>query len=92
MRVRFVYGNDYELIESKKEDTENKHYWTVFVRLVDQKQNISKYIRKVSFELDETFDPIINHVIYAPFEHSRLGWGTLNVPITINFRRETGIK
>ena len=49
-------------------------------------------MRKVCFELDETFGTIHNDKKQAPFELSRIGWGTFNIPISVFFRRETGIK
>ena len=68
----------------------NRHNWNVFVRLVDNNLDINKYVRKVTFELDETFGTVFNDCKVAPFELGRIGWGTFNIPISIYFRRETG--
>jgi hypothetical protein len=42
-----MYGNDHKLVKDPQivgEDLENKHEWTVYVRMADKKDDITKYI------------------------------------------------
>lgn len=60
IRVKFQYGNDHKLVANPKKaikntDQENKHEWKMFVRMANKKYNISKYIQKITYGLDETF-------------------------------------
>jgi transcription initiation factor IIF auxiliary subunit len=43
-------------------------------------------IKKVIFKLHPNFHPPVVEVINWPFEVTRIGWGTFNVEITIEFQ------
>ena len=88
------YGNTYK--EVKNPINENRHEWTMFVRLVgEHKGKESKLIEKVRFGLSET--SIVDHRIVKPTANQNLqityrGWGYFNVPITIYWSKQSGIK
>ncbi|CDW88400.1 yeats family protein [Stylonychia lemnae] len=103
VKVKFMYGNDHKLIPNPKklnsqhlgEEIENKHTWTVFVRIVKSQGQIigneaKKFISKVKFGLHPTFGATEQTVQQEPFQMTKIGWGTFEVPIEIHFRRETG--
>lgn len=63
----------------------NAHEWTMFVKAKDRTVDLSKYIRRVTYDLMPGFNPIINHRDKAPFELKRRGWGTFMIDIKIHF-------
>ena len=68
---------------------ENKKFrWTAFVRAT----NIEEYVEMVEFKLHHTFKQPIRQIKEAPFETTNTGWGWFELPITINFKKETGIQ
>ena len=44
-----------------------------------------KYIRSVTYHLDETFEPSRIKVTKAPFLIARVGWGELDVGVLVEF-------
>ncbi|KAJ3112832.1 YEATS domain-containing protein 4 [Phlyctochytrium bullatum] len=65
-------------------DVTHTHRWTVYVRGVDG-EDLSYYIKKVSFKLHESF-PNHNRVIEQhPFEVTETGWGEFEIMIRIFF-------
>ena len=88
-KLKVIFGNDHKEI---KGTGQNNHEWCVFVRLANKDEDISNYITKVTFELHPTFlDPIIVKT-KAPFEHTAIGWGTFNIPITIKWNPGLGLE
>ena len=74
----------------------NNHRWTAFVKFADPKVNqyAMKLIEKVRFGLDPSFGVDYMDVksnADGKFEITFNGFGTFTVPITIFFRRETGL-
>lgn len=59
----------------------------MFVRGANPKDKIQKFIQKVTYGLDPTFGTTEVTVKAAPYEMTRIGWGTFDVPITIHFRK-----
>lgn len=81
--LTLTYGNTHKVVNSS---TENIHAWSTFVRLADNKLDISRYIKKVVFVIHPTFkDPVIE-VTEAPFRLTRIGWGTFPVGISIHWQ------
>ena len=75
----------------------NNHRWTAFVKFADPKVDkfSIKLIEKVRFGLHPSFG--VDHMDVKSnaeglFEIAFNGFGTFNVPITIFFRRETGLQ
>lgn len=79
-----VYGNvAYSL--GKKAKTEATHRWTLYVRGL-YNEDVSYYIKKVSFKLHESFNQPVRMVDKAPFELHELGWGEFDVEVKIFFQ------
>ena len=66
----------------------NKHGWRVFVRVEHDELNDSDLIQSVKFTLHETFKKPERLIEQAPFELSTAGWGTFDIPIHIEWRKE----
>jgi len=54
--------------------------------------NESKLINQVTFFLHPTFNPSKIVISKPPFEIRRIGWGTFNIPIKIEFNEKLGIE
>ena len=46
---------------------------------------IAKYIKSVTYRLHPTFKPRLITVIEAPFLLSRVGWGTFEIDMDVEF-------
>ena len=68
--------------------------WTVYVRpaVADAPDGtaVDDIIETVEFGLHSTFSPSQIEVSQAPYEITRVGWGTFDVKIRVRFRPETG--
>ena len=98
--VQFVVGNRHELVKnpakSNSSANTNKHRWTVFFELAhpELKKLTYKLVDKVEFMLHETFRPPKRTVkvdVNKPIEYSTIGWGTFDVPITVFWKKTTGL-
>ena len=102
--VEFVVGNRHELVKNAKKlnskyaggQVENKHRWTVFFELAhpELKKLTYKLVDKVEFQLHETFRPPLRTFKVrdnSPIEYSTIGWGTFEVPITVFWKKSTGL-
>jgi hypothetical protein len=94
-KIKIIYGNTHELVtnpKSSKSDktVKNSHKWSCFVKILGQ--DSSKFIRKVQFGLHPTFGTTEIDVKSAPFQMTRIGWGTFEIPIKIFWHYEFGIK
>lgn len=79
-----VYGNvAYSL--GKKAKTEATHRWTLYVRGL-YSEDVSYYIKKVSFKLHESFNQPVRVVDKPPFELHESGWGEFDVELKIYFQ------
>jgi hypothetical protein len=88
-KLRLLYGNTHKLVENPKksrtaDNTTNKHKWCMFVKTCDY--DTSKLVRKVVYGLHPTFGATEIEVKEAPFELSRVGWGSFEIPIKIYFQ------
>lgn len=93
---RVAIGNSYKRV--KKTDGEyekNVHKWVCFARIEGEKHP-EKYIESVKFELHPTFRPSVIELdkpnLEGSYEISRLGWGTFDIPVTIKFKKNLGLK
>ena len=94
-----AYSNIYlEKIENDKNQKLNK-----FLNLMQQKDekyaefnniniNDIDIIKKVTFSLHPSFSPSEIIIQNKPFEIDRLGWGTFNIPICIEFKENLKIE
>ena len=91
--LKLVFGNRHREIANPKGS--NKHEWSIFVKFQDKKINPGELIEKVRFGLHPTFGaPHMD--VKAPdhkgnYEMTFVGWGTFTIPITIDFKRATGL-
>jgi len=69
-------------------EQEFSHRWTVYVRGVDN-EDISQWVKKVTFQLHATFKNPARTLDHPPFEVTEHGWGEFSIPITIHFHDGT---
>lgn len=83
-RIPFLYGNDTIQIATAEPSntTVHTHRWTIYVRGVNG-EDLSYAIRKVAFQLHESFEDPIRTVKQPPYEMTETGWGEFNVLIYI---------
>ena len=91
IRKRILYGNTHSIIADGKPlrrdpQIKNNHKWKVFLK-VDGKEPSNKYIKKVTYEMDETFGGIELKFLKEPYEVERIGWGTFEIPIKIYWQK-----
>ena len=72
----------------KKADEFISHRWCVYIRGV-YNEDISYFIKEVSFTLHPSFTDNVRKVSKFPFEVYEGGWGEFDIKITINFQEET---
>mmetsp|Transcript_7428 Transcript_7428/g.6768 ORF Transcript_7428/g.6768 Transcript_7428/m.6768 type:complete len:81 (-) Transcript_7428:35-277(-) len=65
LNVAFEYGNTYIRLDDK--NTKNIHKWTIFIELKDKNNDIKKYIKKVTFGLDDSFGIVSKSVNFPPY-------------------------
>ena len=95
--LRITFGNRHEMVQNnKKGKVVNNHRWTAFVKFADP--NVNKFgmriIEKVRFGLHESFgveQMDVKANADSKFEIAFNGYGTFVVPMTIFFKRETGL-
>lgn len=84
-----MYGNTAVPLEAadRKKDTpeDHTHKWTVFVRDPAGKDDMSYFIKKVTFKLHDTYTNSLRTVEKAPFEVTETGWGEFEITIRIVF-------
>jgi hypothetical protein len=72
----------------KKADETVSHKWAVYVRGINN-EDISYFIKEVTFTLHSSFNNNVRVVNKFPFELYEAGWGEFDIKITINFIDET---
>ncbi|KAA1466567.1 yeats-domain-containing protein [Dentipellis sp. KUC8613] len=102
-----VYGNiavvltDEERQALPPQSREHTHRWTVAVRsaasapdseLVGGADDLSYFLKRVTFKLHETYPNATRNVDKAPFEITETGWGEFEIQIRMNFVAEAGEK
>jgi transcription initiation factor IIF auxiliary subunit len=88
IKLKLIYGNLHKLVANPRKSKnspaeENKHKWTMFVKTLDF--DCSKIIRKVTYGLHPSFGAPQVEVKTSPFELTKIGWGTFDIPIKIEF-------
>ncbi|KAH7105594.1 yeats family-domain-containing protein [Auriculariales sp. MPI-PUGE-AT-0066] len=100
-----VWGNSaYTLTPEERatlspEKADHTHRWTVSVRSAASLPNqvggaddISHFIKRVSFKLHETYTNPTRNIDSPPFEVTETGWGEFEITIRITFVQESGEK
>lgn len=73
----------------------NSHKWTVYVKLPDGRDDgsdLAELVESVAFDLHPTFTPAKVQVSSAPFSITRIGWGTFEVGVTLQWKKHLGRK
>ncbi|OAD75602.1 hypothetical protein PHYBLDRAFT_19908 [Phycomyces blakesleeanus NRRL 1555(-)] len=79
------YGNNALPLTGKKaNDSDHTHKWTVAVRGLGN-DDLSYYIKKVTFKLHETYPNSLRTIEQPPFELQETGWGEFEILIKIHF-------
>eukprot|EP00808_Paulinella_micropora_P015446 g60265.t1 len=79
----FVYGSMSFWMGPEAEET-HSHQWHVYVRGLDN-EDMSYFIKRVSFTLHESFKNHIRSVETPPFQVTEMGWGEFDIKIQIFF-------
>ena len=79
----FCYGTA-ALWQGKKAEQERSHRWTVYVRGPNN-EDLSPVIKRVLFQLHESFDQPTRMIQEPPFMVSEYGWGEFDIGIKIFF-------
>ena len=83
----FIYGS-VAISLGKKSKEKLTHKWCVYVRGVNN-ENISNFIKSVTFTLHTTFPNNIRVVNKWPFELYEMGWGEFDIKIKIELIDES---
>ncbi|KAF9405077.1 NuA4 histone H4 acetyltransferase complex and the SWR1 complex subunit, partial [Podila epigama] len=87
-----IYGNSATPLNGKKgNDPDHTHRWTVSVRGINN-EDISYFVRRVTFKLHETYDTPQRTIDKPPFEVTETGWGEFDILIKIHFQAVSGEK
>lgn len=78
-----VFGNTARYFGKAREDN-HTHQWTVYLRSYNN-EDMSSYIKKVSFRLHDSYANFNRIVTQPPYEVSETGWGEFEVIIKIHF-------
>ncbi|KAH9482322.1 Protein AF-9-like protein [Psilocybe cubensis] len=100
-----IYGNTATVLTSQEKllapSQEHTHRWTVAVRSAASPPNsdqvggaddLSYFIKRVTFKLHDTYPNPSRNVDKAPFELTETGWGEFEIQIRITFVPESGEK
>ncbi|KAI9007387.1 yeats family-domain-containing protein [Gaertneriomyces semiglobifer] len=82
-----IYGSTATLLKSseKSADETHTHKWSVYVRGIHN-EDLSIWIKKVTFKLHESFENPKRDVEEAPFEINETGWGEFDIQIKIHIQ------
>jgi len=102
-----IYGNTAVVLTPEEKSLlpvaakDHTHRWTVAVRsaasaadsdIVGGADDLSYFVKRVSFKLHETYQNPTRNIDKPPFEVSETGWGEFEVQIRITFVPESGEK
>ncbi|OSX59350.1 hypothetical protein POSPLADRAFT_1151126 [Postia placenta MAD-698-R-SB12] len=100
-----IYGNTAIVLTPKEREAlsspDHTHRWTVAVRsaasapdsdIVGGADDLSYFIKRVTFKLHDTYPNPTRNVDKPPFEVSETGWGEFEIQIRITFVAESGEK
>ncbi|GLB34166.1 putative yeats-domain-containing protein [Lyophyllum shimeji] len=100
-----IYGNTATVLTQKEREAlpspDHTHRWTVAVRSAASPENadqvggaddLSYFIKRVTFKLHDTYPNPTRNVDKPPFEVSETGWGEFDIQIRITLIPEAGEK
>lgn len=88
-----VYGNMARILELPPVDhPDHTHRWTVSVKGITDRDDVSYFIKKVAFKLHETYDTPTRIIESPPFEVTETGWGEFECQIRVHFVSEASEK
>ncbi|KAJ7098819.1 hypothetical protein B0H15DRAFT_920376 [Mycena belliarum] len=102
-----IYGNTATVLTSKQREQlaatapDHTHTWTVAVRgaasasdqdIVGGADDLSYFIKRVTFKLHDTYPNPSRNVDKPPFEVTETGWGEFEIQIRITFVPDAGEK
>ncbi|KAF4619139.1 hypothetical protein D9613_004930 [Agrocybe pediades] len=100
-----IYGNTAVVLTPKERELlaspDHTHRWTVAVRSaasapdsdqVGGADDLSYFIKRVTFKLHDTYPNPSRNIDKAPFELTETGWGEFEIQIRITFVPESGEK
>ncbi|EMD40505.1 hypothetical protein CERSUDRAFT_148578 [Gelatoporia subvermispora B] len=100
-----IYGNTAVVLTQKEREAlstpDHTHRWTVAVRsaasasdsdIVGGADDLSYFIKRVTFKLHDTYSNPTRNVDKPPFEVTETGWGEFEIQIRITFVPESGEK
>ncbi|CCL98248.1 uncharacterized protein FIBRA_00242 [Fibroporia radiculosa] len=100
-----IYGNTAVVLTQKERESlaspDHTHRWVVAVRsaasapdsqIVGGADDLSYFIKRVTFKLHDTYTNPTRNVDKPPFEVSETGWGEFEIQIRITFVPESGEK
>ena len=97
--ISFTIGNYHELVKNpkktKKGNELNKHLWIAFVEYSPDKRLTFRFIDKVKFGFHESFGfdhKLVKSTFGKRVQWQQIGWGYFDMPITVYFKKETGLK
>lgn len=79
----FMYGSA-AFWQGRSAEEKRTHRWTIFVRGLEN-EDMSYFIKSVTFQLHPSFENPVRVVEQPPFEVTEHGWGEFGVGIKINF-------
>ncbi|KAH9287513.1 hypothetical protein KI387_031630, partial [Taxus chinensis] len=90
MTIPIVYGT-ISFWLGKKADEYHSHKWTVYIRGATN-EDLGVAIKRVVFQLHQSFNNPTRVVEAAPFELSETGWGEFEISMTIYFHSDVAEK
>eukprot|EP01006_Ploeotia_vitrea_P001159 TRINITY_DN104315_c0_g1_i1.p1 TRINITY_DN104315_c0_g1~~TRINITY_DN104315_c0_g1_i1.p1 ORF type:complete len:229 (-),score=84.17 TRINITY_DN104315_c0_g1_i1:50-736(-) len=80
----FIYGTAAFSLPHKERTEERTHRWYVYVRGVEH-EDLSYFIKKVTFQLHPSLKNPVQTVEKAPFQIMEYGWGEFEILIKVHF-------
>jgi len=80
-----VFGNESTFFGKKREMDGHTHEWSVYVRPFDASEDMSAYVKRVTFKLHESYTDPLRVCNHPPFQVTETGWGEFEVVIKIYF-------
>jgi YEATS domain-containing protein 4 len=65
------------------------HRWRVYLRALNPKDDLTHFIKEVTFELHESFVPNKVTICAPPYEVEATGWGEFDIHMTVSFHDTT---
>lgn len=83
VKKSIIYGS-MSFYQGKKADEQNSHKWACYIRGLNN-EDLSTFIKKVTFVLHPSFRDPMRTLERPPFEVHETGWGEFEIVIQIHF-------